>query len=65
LGIPTFQIKLSLGEYLGTWLKTVAQQRVGEHTFASYVWLLDRVIAKVGKTRLLQLRAHLEQLLYG
>jgi len=65
LGIPTFQTKLSLGEYLGTWLKTVAKPRVGEQTFANYEWLLDRVIPKLGKTRLSQLRAEDIQRFYG
>jgi lipocalin len=44
LGIPTFQTKVSLGEYLGTWLNTVAKPRVSEQTFDSYQWLLNRVI---------------------
>lgn len=57
LGIPTFQTKLSLGEYLRTWLNTVAKPRVAEHTFESYEWLLDRVIGELGKTRLSQLSA--------
>ena len=57
LGIPTFQTKVSLAEYLSKWLDTVAKQRVSEQTFANYKWLLDRVITKLGKTRLSQLRA--------
>lgn len=65
LGIPTFQTKLSLGEYLGTWLNTVAKPRVSEQTFANYEWLLDRVITKLGKTRLSQLRAEDIQKYYG
>ena len=65
LGIPTFQTKLSLGEYLATWLKTVAKPRVSEQTFANYEWLLDRVTPKLGKTRLTQLRAEDIQKFYG
>lgn len=65
LGIPTFQTKVTLGEYLGTWLKTVAKPRVSEQTFANYEWLLDRVTPKLGKTRLTQLRAEDIQKHYG
>lgn len=65
LGIPTFQTKVSLGEYLATWLSTVAKPRVSEQTCDSYEWLLDRVIAKLGKTRLSQLRAEDIQKYYG
>ena len=65
LGIPTFQTKVSLGEYLATWLSTVAQPRVSEQTFDSYQWLLARVIGKLGKTRLSQLRAEDIQRYYG
>lgn len=65
LGIPTFQTKVSLGEYLGTWLETVAKPRVAEQTFVNYEWLLDRVITKLGKTRLSQLSAEDIQRYYG
>lgn len=65
LGIPTFQTKVSLGEYLETWLSTVAKPRVSEQTFDSYQWLLNRVITKLGKTRLSQLRAEDIQKYYG
>jgi len=57
LGIPTFQTKASLGEFLGTWLETIAKPRVSEQTFGNYEWLLERVITELGKTRLSQLRA--------
>ena len=65
LGIPTFQTKVSLGEYLGTWLKTVAKPRVSERTFDNYEWLLDRVITKLGTTRLSHLRAEDIQKYFG
>lgn len=65
LGIPTFQTKVSVGEYLATWLETVAKPRVSEQTFSNYKWLLDRVIAKLGKTKLSQLRAEDIQRYYG
>lgn len=65
LGIPTFQTKVSLSEYLAMWLNTVAKPRVSEQTFDSYEWLLDRVIAQFGKTRLSQLRAEDIQKYYG
>lgn len=65
LGIPTFQTKLSLEEYLETWLKTVAKPRVSEQTFNSYEWLLDRIKPKLGKVRLSQLRAEDIQKAYG
>jgi integrase len=65
LGIPTFQTKLSLSDYLGTWLKTVAKPRVSEQTFNSYEWLLGRITPKLGKVRLSQLRAEDIQKAYG
>jgi hypothetical protein len=46
LGIPTFQTKVSLGEYFETWLETVAKPRVSEQTFGNYEWLLKRVTTK-------------------
>jgi len=65
LGIPTFQTKVSLGEYLEAWLSTVAKPRVTEQTFDSYQWLLNRAITKLGKMRLSQLRAEDIQKYYG
>ena len=65
LGVPTFQTKVSLCEYLSRWLDTVAKPRVSEQTFANYEWLLGRVITKLGKTRLSQLRGEDIQKFYG
>lgn len=56
-GIPTFQTKVSVSDFLNTWLKTVAKPRVSEQTFRGYEWMIEHVKNAVGKTRLTQLRA--------
>lgn len=65
LGIPTFKTKLFVGEYLKTWLETVAKPRVSERTFDSYQWLLDQTIAELGKMPLSLLRGEDIQKFYG
>lgn len=65
LGIPTFKTKLFVGEYLKTWLKTVAKPRVSERTFDSYKWLLDQAITELGKMPLSLLRGEDIQKYYG
>jgi integrase len=66
LGIPTFQTKVSLSEYLKTWLKDVAKPRVSETTFRGYEWQLNHVINEpIGKLRLSQVRAEDIQKLYS
>jgi integrase len=65
LGIPTFKTKLFVGEYLNTWLETVAKPRVSERTFDNYAWLLDKAIAKLGKMPLSLLRGEEIQKYYG
>src|SRR5687767_13876348 len=57
LGIPTFQTKLGLSEYLDTWLKTVAKPRITDTTYRGYEWQLAHAKKVLGKTRLTQLRA--------
>ena len=65
LGIPTFQTKVSLGDFLQSWLDTVAKPRVSERTYDSYVWQLAHVKTRLGKVRLSQLRAEDIQKLYS
>ncbi|MBA3569086.1 MAG: site-specific integrase [Pyrinomonadaceae bacterium] len=66
LGIPTFQSKVSLSDYLDTWMTDVAKPRVSEQTFRGYEWQLVHVKNEnIGKTRLTQLRAEDIQKLYG
>lgn len=65
LGIPTFQTKVSLSEYLKTWLKDVASPRVSEQTYRGYEWQLNHVIDKLGKSRLSQVSAEDIQKVYS
>ncbi|HUS11537.1 MAG TPA: tyrosine-type recombinase/integrase [Pyrinomonadaceae bacterium] len=65
IGIPTFQTKTTLGDFLDKWLTTVAQPRVGERTFRDYEWQLGHVKTALGTVRLSQLRAEDIQKLYS
>jgi integrase len=65
LGIPTFQTKTTLADFLDKWLETVAQPRVGERTFRDYEWQLGHVKIALGNIRLSQLRAEDIQKLYS
>lgn len=65
LGIPTLQTKVPLGDFLDSWLKTVAKPRVGERTFRDYEWQLGHVKTALGRIRLTQLRAEDIQKLYS
>lgn len=65
LGIPTFQTKTTLGDFLDKWLETVAKPRVGERTFRDYEWQLGHVKIALGNIRLSQLRAEDIQKLYS
>ena len=65
LGIPTFRTKVTLGDFLDRWLKTVAKTRVGERTFRDYEWQLGHVKAALGTVRLTQLSAEDIQSLYS
>lgn len=65
LGIPTFQTKTTLGDFLDKWLETVAKPRVGERTFRDYEWQLGHVKVGLGNIRLSQLRAENIQKLYS
>lgn len=65
LGIPTFQSKVNLGDYIDEWLKTVAKPRVSETTYRGYEWQLAHVKSTLGKVRLTQLCAEDIQKLYG
>ena len=64
-GIPTFQSKVSVGDYLDKWLKTAAKPRVAETTFRGYEWQLAHIKTALGKVRLSQLRAEDIQKLYS
>lgn len=57
LGIPTFQTKVSVGDYLKSWLETIAKPRVSETTYRGYEWQLDHVKNALGNLRLTQLGA--------
>src|SRR6266851_2009575 len=65
LGIPTFQSKVSVSDYIDEWLKTAAKPRVSETTYRGYEWQLAHVKTALGKARLTQLRAEDIQKLYG
>jgi integrase len=65
LGIPTFQSKVNLSDYIDEWLKTAAKPRVSETTYRGYQWQLQHVKDALGKARLSQLRAEDIQRLYG
>src|SRR5687768_15688325 len=43
LGIPTLQSKISLGDYIDEWLKTIANPRVSEQTYRGYDSQLNHV----------------------
>jgi integrase len=65
LGIPTFQSKISVGDYIDEWLKTIAKPRVSENTYNSYESQLNHVKNSLGKVRLTLLQAQDIQKLYG
>jgi len=65
VGIPTFQSKVSLGDYLDRWLKDVAKPRVSEQTFRGYSVQLNRVKREIGQTRLTHLRPEDVQSFYS
>jgi integrase len=66
LGVPVVQSKVSLAEYLKTWLETTAKPRVSEQTFRGYEWQLNHLInGPLGKARLTQVRAEDIQALYS
>jgi len=50
LGIPTFQSKISVGDYIDEWLKTIAKPRVSENTYNSYESQLNHVKNSWGKS---------------
>jgi integrase len=65
LGIPTFQSKISVSDYIDEWLKTIAKPRVSETTYRGYESQLNHVKNALGKTRLTMLRAQDIQKLYS
>lgn len=65
LGIPTLQSKISLGDYIDEWLKTIASPRVSEQTYRGYDSQLNHVRNGLGKIRLTMLRAQDIQKLYS
>jgi integrase len=65
LGIPTLQSKVSLGDFIDEWLKTIAKPRVSEQTFRGYESHLKHAKNGLGKIRLTMLRAQDIQKLYS